>query len=112
MRESAAPALGPSPAEERAVAPSRDLICVDDEIFDRRSAEMACRSKPAELVGKSFTDTDENVTFLTTVVCKCDGEYYFRYVPTFISRSRKAKDYEHTPALELMPERRLVQGAD
>ena len=33
-------------------------------------------------------------------MCKCDGEYYFRDVSTSISRSRKAKDYEHAPALE------------
>ena len=49
---------------------------------------------------------------LITSVCKWDGEYYFRYVSTSISRSRKAKDYEHTPspALVTTERRRLVQA--
>lgn len=54
-----------------------------------------------ELVGRSFTDTDENETFKITAVCKCDGKYFFRYVPAAITRP-KAADYEHTPVSELL----------
>ena len=42
------------------------------------------------------------MTFLITAVCKCEGEYYFRYVAGSISHPNKAKDYEYISALELL----------